>query len=103
MMEFFPLLLLVGSLIVYFSILLKWNEIDYKTALYLEFWILIASCVYAFVQKAIQMTKPEGGVSGGGGDAARSGARATGALAPVQPDPPQGVKIQRPRVTGGSV
>lgn len=60
MMELFPAILWVGSIIVYF---LVWkaqlDQTGFKTALRVEILILIFSCIYALIHKAIQITRAE--------------------------------------------
>jgi hypothetical protein len=60
MMELFPTILWIGSVIIYFLI---WSsqldEVGYKSALYIEISILISSCIYALIHKAIQITRTE--------------------------------------------
>jgi len=60
MMELFPAILWIGSVIIYFLI---WTSpldaVGYKSALHIEIAITISSCIYALVHKAIQITRSE--------------------------------------------
>ena len=60
MMELFPAILWIGSVIIYFLVWTsRLDETAYTTALNTEIIILILSCIYAFIHKAIQITSVE--------------------------------------------
>jgi hypothetical protein len=60
MMELFPTILWIGSVVIYFLIWTsQLDEITYATSLNVEIGILILSCVYALIHKAIQITRAE--------------------------------------------